>query len=273
MKAVVLARGKGTRMQRATAEGSADAAQARAADRGIKGMIPFRRPFLDYIISALADAGCRQVCLVIGPEHEMVRDYYERSRPPERVSVTFAIQTTARGTADAVLAARAFAGGEPFLVLNSDNYYPAEVLNALAGLEGQGLPAFGRDTLIEQSNIDPDRIRSYAVLSIDAAGNLLDIIEKPDPETFARFARDGGRDAVRVSMNCWRFETPIFTACERIEPSARGEVELPNAVRYAVRVMGEPFKTIPVEIGVLDLSRREDIAEVERRLAHVDPRP
>jgi len=273
MKAVVLARGKGTRMQRATPGAPADPAQTRAADSGIKGMIPFRRPFLDYVISELADAGCRDVCLVIGPEHEVVREYYERSRPPERVRVTFAIQTAARGTADAVLAARAFADGQPFLVLNSDNYYPAEVLNALAALDGQGLPAFGRDTLIEQSNIDPDRIRSYAVLSIDAAGNLLDIIEKPDSETFASFDREGGRDAVRVSMNCWRFEAPIFTACERIEPSARGEVELPNAVRYAVRVMGERFRTIPFETGVLDLSKREDIAEVERRLAHVDPRP
>jgi glucose-1-phosphate thymidylyltransferase len=97
---------------------------------------------------------------------------------------------------------------------------------------------------------------------------LEDIIEKPDPETFARFGDD-----VRVSMNCWRFGPRIFEACRKIPPSPRGEVELPNAVRYAVRTMGERFRAIPVDAGVLDLSRREDIAEVERRLADVDARP
>ncbi len=74
-------------------------------------------------------------------------------------------------------------------------------------------------------------------------------------------------------MNCWRFGPSIFTACRTITPSARGELELPEAVRYAVTVMGERLLTFPIEAAVLDLSQRGDIAEVERRLAHVDPMP
>jgi dTDP-glucose pyrophosphorylase len=267
MKAIVLARGKGTRMQRSSTNVPPDPAQSRVADSGVKGMIPFRRPFLDYVISALADAACCDICLVIGPEHSVVRDYYE-THVPERARISFAIQREALGTADAVLAARGFAGADPFLVLNSDNYYPVEVLRALVSLDGQGLPAFRRSALITLGNIDASRVRSYAMLTIDDRGMLVDIIEKPDADTFARIG-----DEVAVSMNCWRFNASIFTACERIGPSARGEVELPNAVRYAVRVMGERFTAIPVESGVLDLSSREDIAEVERRLAHVEPRP
>jgi glucose-1-phosphate thymidylyltransferase len=267
VKAVVLARGKGTRM-RSGAAASTDPSQARVAETGVKGMIPFRRPFLDYVLSALADAGCRDICLVIGPEHDIVRDHYERSHPPERVRVSFAIQPEARGTADAVLAARAFAGTDPFLVLNSDNYYPVDVLRSLAALDGHGLPAFRRSTLIAESNIDPDRVRTYAMLTIDGNGDLVDIVEKPDREAFARYGAE-----VRVSMNCWRFESAIFTACAAIGPSARGEMELPSAVRHAIHVMGERFRAMPVDAGVLDLSRREDIAEVERRLAHVHPRP
>jgi glucose-1-phosphate thymidylyltransferase len=268
MKAVVLARGKGTRMQRADRTAAADAAQARIADAGLKAMIPFGRPFLDYILSALADAGCSDVCLVIGPEHDVVREYYERRHPPERVRVSFAVQPEARGTADAVLSAEAFADNAPFLVLNSDNYYPIDVLRALVALDGPGLPAFRRSTLLEQSNIDPDRIRGYALLTIDEAGTLEDIVEKPDRETYSSYG-----DEVRVSMNCWRFGPSIFKACRSIELSARGELELPNAVRYAVRVMGERFRAIPVDAGVLDLSRREDIAAVEQRLSGVDARP
>ena len=117
MKALVLARGKGTRMQRAAPEAAADPGQSRVADTGVKAMIPFRRPFLDYILSALADAGCLDICLIIGPEHDQVRDYYERTRPPQRVRVSYAIQEEARGTADAILSAEDFAGADPFLVL------------------------------------------------------------------------------------------------------------------------------------------------------------
>ena len=144
-------------------------------------MIPFRRPFLDYILSALADAGCQDVCLIIGPEHDQVRDYYERTRPPRRVRVSFAIQAEARGTADAVLAAEGFAGTDPFLVLNSDNYYPVDVLKALVALDGPGLPAFQREALITRGNIDPDRIRSYAVLTIDGHGFLEEWSKSPMP--------------------------------------------------------------------------------------------
>ncbi len=267
MKAIVLARGKGTRMRESSGPSSADAAQARVAETGVKGMIPFRRPFLDYVLSALADAGCTDICLVIAPGPNAIRDHYQ-ANPPERVTVSFAVQQEARGTADALLSARTFAGNDPFLALNSDNYYPVDVLRALVALDGPGLPAFRRSSLIALSNIDPDRVRSFAMLTIDDDGVLVDIIEKPDPETFATFGDD-----VRVSMNVWRFGPSIFEACERIEPSARGELELPNAVRYAIREMGERLVAVPFDAGVLDLSRREDIAEVERRLADVDPRP
>jgi dTDP-glucose pyrophosphorylase len=167
-----------------------------------------------------------------------------------------------------VLAAEGFARDDPFLVLNSDNYYPVEMLQPLVALDGPGLPVFKRSTLITYSNIDAERISAYAVLTIDAHGNLQDIIEKPDPETLATYGED-----FPVSMNCWRFGPSIFTACRSISPSPRGEIELPNAVRHAVRVMGERFRAVPVVAAVLDLSRRADIAEVERRLAHIDPAP
>ena len=155
-----------------------------------------------------------------------------------------------------------------FSYSNSDNYYPVDVLKALVALDGPGLPAFDRAALIARGNIDPDRIRSYAVLTIDVDGFLEDVVEKPDEQTFARYGDD-----TRVSMNCWRFAPTIFEACRRITPSARGELELPNAVRYAVRVMKERIRAIPVEAGVLDLSRREDIAAVEQRLSGIDATP
>ena len=71
--AVILARGLGTRMRREDGAAALGDDQARVAATGVKAMIPIGRPFLDYILSGLADAGLRDVCLVIGPEHAAVR--------------------------------------------------------------------------------------------------------------------------------------------------------------------------------------------------------
>src|SRR5262245_55781630 len=153
-RAVVLARGLGRRMRAADAGALLDDQQRRAADAGLKGMMPIgSRPFLDYILSSLADAGMREAVLVVAPDHEMVRRRYENEAPPRRLSVTFAVQQEAIGTANAVLAVERWAGSRGFLVLNADNLYPAAVLRALATLDEPGLPAFQRGNLVRSGNI------------------------------------------------------------------------------------------------------------------------
>ena len=268
MKAVILARGRGTRMRRADEAAVLTEEQVRAADAGVKAMIPFGRPFLDYVLSALADAGCRDICLIVGPEHDGIRRYYDQEAPPQRARVSFAVQEQPRGTADALLAAEAFSGHDPFLVLNSDNYYPVQVFRALVALDGPGLPAFSSRALVEQSNIDPERIASYALLRISPNGELEDIVEKPDPAILQSMGSE-----FFVSMNCWRFDRSIFEACRRVPVSPRGELELPLAVRFAVRSMGVRFQVVKFATGVLDLSHRADIPAVARRLAAVEARP
>lgn len=272
-KAVILARGLGTRMRRASDDAPLDAHQARVAATGVKAMIPVGadgerpgRPFLDYVLSALADAGVTDACLVIGPEHTALRDYYE-NLGSARMRVAFAVQQEPRGTADAVLAAESFAGGDAVLVLNSDNYYPVACYRRLCEYGGSALPGFDREALIEGSNIDRERIRSFALLVVDDDGTLLDIVEKPDAETFERM----GPHAL-VSMNLWSLTAPVFEACRRVQPSARGELELPNAVRLAIRDLRVKFRVFPVREGVLDLSSQRDVAEVARTLTGIDAR-
>lgn len=265
-KAVILARGLGTRMRRASGAAALDESQTRAADSGVKGMIPIGRPFLDFVISALADAGIREVCLVVGPEHQAVRDYYSREVAPSRVSVSFAIQERPLGTADAVAAARGFAGGDEFLAVNSDNYYPVHVFEAVRRLKGSGLAGFERSALVSDGNVDDLRVSRYAVLRVGPDGMLEDIVEKPEADEWART----GRDAL-ISMNCWRFGPSIFDAARIIPQSARGEYEIADAVKAAM-ALGERFRVVPVRAGVLDLSERGDIPSVARRLADVEVR-
>ncbi|HSP94287.1 MAG TPA: sugar phosphate nucleotidyltransferase [Thermoanaerobaculia bacterium] len=244
-----------------------DPGQAAAAGQGLKAMISFGRPFLDYVLSSLADAGIMQVCLVIGAEHGAVRDYYTNMVPPRRLRVSFAIQPEPRGTADAVLAAESFAAGDDFLTVNSDNISPASALSALAGLAEPGVALFERDTLIAQSNIPAERIASFAVCRVGADGYLEEILEKPNPAILVSL----GPGAL-VSMNCWRFSPAIFEACRRVPLSPRGELELPMAVREAI-ARGVRFKVVRSREGVLDLSRRSDVAAVAERLRGVSAEP
>lgn len=265
-RAVILARGLGRRMKEAGDDERLSPQQKRAADAGLKGMMPINgRPFLDYVLGALADAGLQNVALVVAPAPEPARVYYAQ-HPPQRVHLDFLIQPEALGTANAVLAAEAWST-EPFVVVNSDNLYPSGVLRRLAALDEPGLPVFRRDELSRSGNIPDDRMKSFALVETDGEGNAIRIIEKPDE---ARIAREGA--AAGISMNCWRFDSRIFDFCRAAPRSTRGEYELPDAVNAAIAA-GIRFRTIPATGSVLDLSRRSDAADLERRLAGVAPQP
>lgn len=262
-----MARGLGTRMRRADTGATLDASQAAAAESGVKGMIPIKRPFLEYLISALADAGLDEVVLVIGPEHDAVRRHFVQDAPPQRVRIRFAVQQEPIGTANAVTSAADVIGDEPFLVLNADNYYPVEAYRLLAAEASAGTVAFDRDALVREGNVDPERVRSFAVLSVGDDGMLEGIVEKPGDSL------DLTSNAARwVGMNLWAMTPAVVSACRRVPKSARGEYELPEAVAMALRE-GVPVRAIRLAAPVLDLSRRADIAAVAERLGDLEPRP
>jgi glucose-1-phosphate thymidylyltransferase len=230
-------------------------------------MIPIGRPFLDYVISALVDAGITDVCLVIGPEHQRIRDYYGGEVELTRVRIHLAVQEKPLGTADAVLAAESFANGGVVLMLNSDNYYPIHTLRALRELGSAGVAAFEREALVRLSNIDTDRVAKMSMVEVDASGFLVRIIEKPSA---AQLAQHEGE--MLVGMNSWSLPPEIYGACRAVTLSPRGELELQDAVQIAVDELGVPFRVLAFHDGVLDLSSRGDIAAVTAGLRHLEPR-
>ena len=256
-KAVILARGLGTRMRKPDDAAALEPAQAAVADRGMKGMIPVGRPFMDYLISALADAGFTDVCLVIGPEHDEVREHYARLAP-RRVRLCCAVQREPLGTADAVLAAESFAAGAPFAVINSDNYYPVEALVELHRRAAPVIIGFEREALVRLGNVPRDRVARFGALDVAPDGTLLRILATP---TSAMADRE-----IYASLNCWSFTSEIFRACREVSPSARGELELPQAVQLAIDRLGMRMLVVPMRSAVLDMSSRGDVASVAARL-------
>lgn len=228
------------------------------AGAGTKTLIPIvgQKTLLDLIVFGLTKAGFSDVCLVIGPEHNAIRDHCSNAG----LEVHFAVQQEPIGTADAVAAAEGFVGGDAlFLVVNSDNLYPVGGLSKLREIGRPAMLAFERISLIEHSNIPEERIDKFAVVEVDGQGNLSSIIEKPDRV----------EPNALISMNAWLFSNRIFEACRMIEPSGRGELELTAAVQYAIDNFAEKIVAIETREGVLDLSSRADIESIRPFLNHL----
>ena len=260
-KAVLLAAGQSSRMRRNDANASVSAAQAAAVASGVKALIPIDRPFLDYVLTSVADAGYQRVCLVVGPGHNPLRDRYARMSGG-RLEFEFAVQQTPLGTAHALGAAAEFSGNDDFLLINSDNYYPVEPLRVLREIDGPGTVGFQSSGLITTSNIPAARIFRFALMEQDDCGYLRRIVEKPEPEAVEDFS-----ETFLVSMNCWRFGPEIFAACRSIDKSSRGEFEIADAVSYSMQELGQRYRVVTSNASVLDLSFQADIVRVAERLA------
>ncbi len=225
--------------------------QSRIASAGIKALIPISgdRTILDLSIRNLNAAGFSEIGLVIGDEHDEIREFCSR----RGYDVSFAVQKEPLGTADAVLAAEPLVyRNELFLIVNSDNLYPVESLKLLREVNRPAMIGFERRALIENSNIPMERIAKFATIEVDADGNLVHVVEKPETVE---------PDAL-VSMNAWLFDRTIFEACRSIGLSPRGEYELTSAVQFGVDHLNAPIAVVRSSEGVLDLSSRADIGTV-----------
>ncbi len=264
-KAVILARGLGRRMRAPASGRQLNPLQAAVAETGVKAMMPFGRPFLDYSLTALADAGFQEACLVIGAEHDAVRTHYTTA-PPQRIDISFALQPEPLGTANALLAAEEFADSEDFLTINSDNYYPVPALRMLRSLKEPGVALFPERGLI-MGGIPAERILKFAICTVASDGYLSGIVEKPVGEVQSSYP-----DRL-VSVNCWRFSPPMFDACRRTPISSRREYELPTAVEAAMRDFGVRFRVVICDDPILDLSSRADVAVVAQKLTGMTANP
>jgi dTDP-glucose pyrophosphorylase len=276
--AVILARGLGTRLRADEGVALTDN-QREVAAAGAKGLMPIAgRPFLDYVLHELAEAGVHDVVFVIAPDDDRIRQRYDDEAPPTRLRVRYAVQDEPRGTAHALLAARDAVrapigaprddvGARHFLMCNADNLYPAVAVRSLVTLDGPGLVAFDAAALTESGVVEPDRINRFALLDIAANGALADIVEKPSPDH--PLARTAER---LVSMNLWRFTDAIFDDCAAVAPSPRGELELVDAVRTAM-ARGTRFAAVRQRVLVPDLTHRRDVAALESLLRGWTPSP
>ena len=230
-----------------------------------------RRPLLDYVLSGLADAGYTSVCLVIAPDHAAMRDTTRTRRRRGACRSTSPNRPEPRGTADALVAAADVRRRRPRRSSSTaTTTIRSPALAALRELDGPGTVLFRRDALVSPGNIPPERVRAFAIGTVDAGGFLARLIEKPTRDELAR----SGPGAL-VSMNCWR-----------LPPEFVGGLPLGHAV-LARRAGADPGRQPTPSTssacgsgcsisddGVLDLSRRDDVARRGRTPGtRFDPQP
>jgi len=276
---VILAGGISSRMKKAQAVSAPlDPVLRHDAEEKSKSMIGVGgnyRPFLDYLLHNIAESGYRHVVIVISESDHSIRDYYRNGHGAAQftgLNIQYAVQPIPAGrqkppgTADALwhaLKATPEWRGQSFTVCNSDNLYSTEALRLmLADAHDNAMIDYDRAAL----QFAPARISGFAVLKKNAAGFLMDIVEKPSAEEIARVAEASGR--VGVSMNIFHLSYDQIFPCLETVPlhPTRAEKELPAAVKMLVDKNLQAVFTIPRAEHVPDLTLQSDIPLVKEYL-------
>ncbi len=203
LKGLILSGGKGTRLRPIT-------------HTSAKQLVPVaNRPVLFYAIQAMADAGIEQVGIIIAPETgDEIRAV---AGDGERfgVQITYIVQDEPAGLAHAVLTAEPFLGESPFVMYLGDN-----LLQGGIGDLVRDFNAHAPDALILLTPVaDPE---NYGVAELEE-GAVIRLVEKPAaPRT----------DLALVGV--YMFTAAVHGAARAIRPSARGELEITDAIQHLV---------------------------------------
>jgi glucose-1-phosphate thymidylyltransferase len=241
VKGLILSGGKGTRLRPIT-------------HTSAKQLVPVaNKPVLFYGIEAMAEAGIEDIGIIIAPEtgDEIRAAAGDGSRFGARI--TYVEQDEPRGLAHAALTAEEFLDGEPFVMYLGDNLLQGGIRDLVRSFQ-----ASAPDALILLTPV-PDP-QNYGVAELDGE-RVVRLVEKPPhPAT----------DLALVGV--YMFTPGIHDASRAIEPSARGELEITDAIQHLVDG-GARVEPHIVRGWWKDTGRLDDMLEANRLvLDRIEPR-
>ncbi len=219
VKGLILSGGVGTRLRPITYTSA-------------KQLVPVaNKPVLFYGIEAMADAGIDNVGIVIAPNTGDEIRAAVGGGSAFGVSVTWIVQDEPLGLAHGVLVSREFLGDDPFVMYLGDNVLEqplADFLERFNACESGSLPrrprrgtaarAAARILLAKVS--DP---RKFGVAELDDDGRVIRLVEKPATPP---------SDLALVGV--YIFGPEVHSAVAAISPSARGEMEITDAIQCLI---------------------------------------
>lgn len=232
MKALVLAGGKGTRLRPITF--------TRA-----KQLVPVaNKPILFYAIESIRAAGISDIGVVVGDTADEVRSALgDGSR--WGVELTFIPQEAPLGLAHAVLVAEEYLAGEPFVMYLGDNLIADGITRFVADFRELGCDAQILLAHVPNAN-------QFGVAELGADGRVVRLVEKPE---------EPPSDLALVGV--YLFGPRIFDAAKAITPSARGELEITDAIQWLVDA-GADVRPHVIGGWWKDTGRLDDMLEANR---------
>ncbi|MFV8187724.1 MULTISPECIES: glucose-1-phosphate thymidylyltransferase [unclassified Streptomyces] len=234
MKALVLAGGTGSRLRPFSYSMP-------------KQLIPIaNKPVLEHVLDNIRDIGVTEIGIIVGNHATEIADALgDGSRLG--VAITYIPQERPAGLAQTVQLARGFLGDDDFVMYLGDNMLPEGIQEAAAEFRALQPAA---QVLVAQVE-DP---RAFGVAEVDTHGVVERLVEKP-PVPRSNLALIG----------VYFFTPAIHEAVDSIEPSARGELEITDAIQWLVTA-GRTVRAQEYAGYWKDTGKVEDVLECNRML-------
>jgi len=231
VKGLILSGGRGTRLRPITFTSA-------------KQLVPVaNKPILFYGIEALAASGILEIGIVVGDTRQEIRDAVGDGSQ-FGVSVTYIEQEAPLGLAHAVLVSEPFLGTDPFCMYLGDNL----IREKLAPLVARFREEKPNSQILLARVPNPSQ---FGVAEL-RDGNVVRLVEKP---------KTPPSDLALVGV--YMFDSTIFEAVKAIVPSARGELEITDAIQWLID-HGHVVRPHVIEGWWKDTGRLEDMLEANR---------